>query len=132
MNSEGGLLALSAALTLLMVLTGALLKSKLWTPDGLKLSLGNRESMPEPAPIGGRADRAAKNMLENMVIFTAVMCAAHWSQADHDRVVLGARVFLLARLAYFPVYVAGVTVLRTLLWAAGVVGVVIVGLAALH
>jgi uncharacterized MAPEG superfamily protein len=111
------LLAYCAILTYLMIITASMLRSK----GSLSLAFGNRGDMPEPTPMAARADRAAKNMLENMVLFVAVAVATIGA-ADHDRVTLGARLFFWARLAYFPVYVFGITYLRTALWAVGIAG----------
>jgi uncharacterized MAPEG superfamily protein len=40
--------------------------------------------------------------------------------------VLGAQLYFWARLAYVPVYAAGIPYLRTLLWAASIAGIVLV------
>lgn len=115
--TELRLLAYCAILTWVMIVTAAGLKARF----DLGVMFGNRANLDEPTPMAARADRAARNMLENMVLFVAVVLAS-LATRDHDRVVLGARIFFWARVAYFPVYVAGVTHVRTALWLAGVVG----------
>jgi uncharacterized MAPEG superfamily protein len=117
MPTELRLLAYSAILTWLMIVFASGLKARF----DLAVMFGNRADPDEPTPMAGRADRAAKNMLENMVLFVAVTLATAGAH-EHDRVVLGARIFFWARVAYFPVYVAGITYLRTALWLTGVVG----------
>ena len=87
----------------------------------LQIMFGNREALPDVPPMAHRADRAAKNMIENMVLFVAVTVVALHA-GHHHRVVLGARLFFWARVAYFPVYVFGITYLRTALWTTSVVG----------
>ena len=47
------------------------------------------------------------------------------------RLDLGARLFFYARLVYFLLYLAGVTHLRTLAWVVSVIGLTVIGLAAL-
>ncbi len=123
MPPELRLLAYSAILTWLMIITASMLRAGF----DLRIAFGNREALPEQTPMAGRAARAAANMLENMVLFTAVMLVSMSARGEdaHDRIVLGARIFFWARLAYFPVYVAGITYLRTALWTAGIAGLAI-------
>jgi uncharacterized MAPEG superfamily protein len=122
------LLAWSAILTWLMIFASAMARAKAWTPEGLKRSFGNRdEVLAEPTPAVARADRAAKNMLENLPLFIAVITAAYLAGAGGTRrVELGAHLFFWARLAYWPIYVLGVRYVRTLLWWTGVMGIGIV------
>jgi uncharacterized MAPEG superfamily protein len=88
--------------------------------------------MPEPTPIAGRADRAAKNMIENLVLFTALVAATHLAgRGASERATLGSTLFFWARLAYFPTYLIGIPYLRTLIWTVGVAGCGLVGLALL-
>lgn len=122
MGKDNLLLAFSAALAWVMLMTAATLKTRWWGARGLRLALSNRDALPEPSALAGRAERAARNMLENLLIFVALVAAARMAGVSAARIAPGATVFFWARLAYFPVYLAGVTVLRTALWAAGVVG----------
>jgi len=125
-------LVLSAALTFLMVMFAASLRTRLWTPSGFRVAAGNREGMAEPSGFVGRADRAAKNMLENMVLFVALVAAAHFAGAASSQgAVTGANVFFWARVAYWLAYLAGVPYLRTAIWGVSVVGLVLIGVAAI-
>jgi uncharacterized MAPEG superfamily protein len=121
------LLVYSVFLTWVMLLTSSLLRSQSWTPAGLKLAFGNRDDLPEPSPAAARADRAAKNMLENLVLFGALLLTAHAAGVATERLEPPARLFFYARLAYFPLYVAGIPYLRTAAWAAGVAALVMIG-----
>src|SRR6188474_4001394 len=109
----------AAALAWLMILTASMLRTR----GDLALATGNRDALPAPSPVAERAERAAKNMLENLVLFVALVVAA--GDRDPSRARLGAEVFVLARVAYWPIYLAGVRVVRTAAWAAGVVGLAI-------
>jgi uncharacterized MAPEG superfamily protein len=126
-------LVFSALLALAMLLVASLWRARAWTPDGMKVAFGNRERMPEGSPAAARADRAARNMIESLALFAAMMLAARLGGADHDgsRVTLGANVFFWSRVAYWPVYVAGIAYVRTLLWSVAVLGLAMVGLGAL-
>ena len=122
MGDDVHLLAFCAVLAWVMVMTAATLKTRWWGPRGLRVALSNRDAVPEPSAVTGRAERAARNMLENLLIFVALVAAARLAGVNSARITPGATVFFWARLLYFPVYLGGVTVLRTALWAAGVVG----------
>ena len=126
MPTELRLLAYAAILSWLMIIVASGLKAGF----DLQIMFGNREALPNQTPLAGRAQRAASNMLENMVLFVAVLIATSGAR-DHDKIVLGARMFFWARLAYFPVYLAGIVYLRTALWAVGVAGMGVMLTAAL-
>jgi len=110
-----------------------LLRSRGWTAPGVGWALGNRDEALPVSPIAGRADRAARNMLENLLLFVALVAAAELSgHADAARLALGARVFFWARVAYFALYVAGIPYVRTAAWGVGVYGLWLIAGAALH
>ena len=115
-------LAYSAVLGWVMVMAAAALGGELWTAGGWRYSLGNRAEPRDKTSLAGRADRAAKNMLENLVLFAPLVAAAHFAGSHNKLVVVGANVFFWARVAYWPVYLAGIPVLRTLIWGVGVAG----------
>ena len=119
-------LAASAILTFIMVLVASLVRARAWTPAGMAVAFGNRDNLPQVTPLAGRAERAAKNMLEGMLLFAAVMLAAQIAGVVGPRVALGAQVFFWARLVYFPVYLAGISYVRTAVWAVSVVGLGII------
>jgi uncharacterized MAPEG superfamily protein len=102
-----------------MIMVAAELRTPTWTRAGAKHALGNRDALPEATALAARADRAAKNMLENMVVFTAIVVAAKLAGADAS---LGAMIFLGARVAYFPIYLAGITYVRSAVWLVSVLG----------
>ena len=119
-------LAASAILTLVMLLVASLMRARAWTPAGMVVAFGNRDKLPEATSLSGRAERAARNMLEGMLLFVGVMLAAQIAGVVGPRVALGAAVFFWARLVYFPVYLAGITYVRTAVWAVSVIGLGII------
>jgi uncharacterized MAPEG superfamily protein len=131
LGTDVRILVSSTLLTWVMIIASSLMRTTFWKPSGMKVALGNRDDVPEPSPLAARADRAAKNMLENLLFFCCLILAARLANAPQDRVVLGARIFFCARVAYFPIYLARVTHLRTLVWSVSVVGMGIIGVAAL-
>jgi uncharacterized MAPEG superfamily protein len=129
MMSTTTALVASAILTFLMLGTGSYFRNQAWAPGGFKRAMGNRDDLPPPIPISGRADRAAKNMLENLAMFTALVAAVHFAGKSGTLADLGATLFFWARLAYWPTYLAGIAYLRTLIWLVALVGLALVAAA---
>lgn len=97
---------------------------------GLGWAAGARDEVKPPlVGIGGRLDRARANFLETFPLFAAAVLAAHLLQQHDGMTVLGAQLYFWCRLAYVPVYAAGIPYLRTLIWAASIVGIVLLVLA---
>lgn len=122
---------LSAALTWVMIMAAAELRTPTWTRAGARLAFGNRDELPPASAVAGRADRAAKNMVENMVLLVAVFAAGRAAGADPAEMNWGAALFFWARLAYFVVYLAGVVVVRSLIWGVSLIGLGWIACAAL-
>jgi uncharacterized MAPEG superfamily protein len=116
------IVAETAAINWTLILTASLLRARAWTPSGLRLAFGNRDDMPAPHALAGRTERAARNMLENFVMFAALALVATVGGVTDPRVELGARIFFWARLAYIPIYMVGVPVARTAAWTISVIG----------
>jgi uncharacterized MAPEG superfamily protein len=108
-------------LTFVSIMAAAFLRNREWTPEGMKLGLSNRDNLPEPTPLGSRAVRAASNTQENFMLFVALALTAHAVGAD-QQATLGAQVFFWARLVYLPIYWAGITYVRSLVWGVGTAG----------
>lgn len=124
MSTDLRLLTYSVVLTWVMLLSASLVRARGWTMPGMVVALGNRDDVPEPSPLAGRADRAARNMVENLVMFGALVCVANLLRLPSERLELGARLFFYARVLYFPVYLAGIKYVRTAVWAVSVVGMI--------
>ena len=92
---------------------------------GLPTLAGNREGLTLTG-FAGRALRAHHNMLENLVLFAALVLIAVVSGKTNSTSLLGAQIFVWARLAYALVYLAGIPWLRTLTWLVSIVGLVII------
>ena len=107
--------------TLLTVVVGAAIRNQEWTKEGRDIGLGNRDNLQEATPMGGRAERAAKNSIEAAVFFVPLALVANAAGMDAE-VMLGAQIAFWARIAYVPIYIAGIKYLRSLVWIVGVVG----------
>lgn len=93
-----------------------------WAQVGLPALAGNRDNVPELHGWAGRAARAHRNMLESLVLFAILVLVAQAVGVSNAGTVLGAQLFLWARVAYAALYVAGVPWARTAAWAAAVAG----------
>jgi len=93
---------------------------------GLPALAGNREGLAPCTGWAGRADRAHRNMLQNLALFAALVLTAVLAGRTNGATLLGAQLFFWARLAYAFVYVAGIPWLRTAVWAASVIGLVLI------
>jgi len=127
MNTDLSWLAASAILAWVMLLVASLWRARAWTPAGMTLAFGNRDNLPEPSPAVARADRAAKNMLESLLLFAVLLLAAHAAgKGAEPRLAQAAQLFFWSRLAYAPLYWLGITYLRTLAWVGGIVGMAMI------
>ena len=93
---------------------------------GLPMLAGNREDMPVMKGWAGRAQRAHRNMLEYLVLFTALVLVANATGKANATTALGAEVFFWARIAYAAIYLAGIAWARTAVWAVSVVGLLMI------
>jgi len=93
---------------------------------GLMPLVGNREKFPEITGWAGRAARAHRNMIENLVLFAALVLVAVVAGKTNAMTLLGAQLFFWARLAYAVVYLIGIPWLRTGVWTVSVVGLALI------
>ena len=113
----------SAALTLVLAaiaVAGAQLQV------GLPRLAGNRENMPEITGWGGRAQRAHRNMLENLVLFAILVLTAKAVGISNGTTLLGAQLFFWGRVAHGVIYIAGIPWARTAAWAVSIVGLILI------
>lgn len=108
-------------LTWISIMLGAALRNREWTLEGMKVGLSNRDHLPEATALGGRAERAAANTRENFILFATLALTAQLAGLG-EQATAGAAVFFWARVVYLPVYLLGVTYLRSAIWGVGVVG----------
>ncbi len=92
------------------------------TESKLAENVGNRDHMRPLTLTGQRAARALANMHEALPVFLALALMNLIVAPDANLAITGAWIFLVARAIYLPVYVAGVPVVRTIVWGVGWVG----------
>src|SRR5689334_20512175 len=123
MKPELTYLLFSVVLTFVQVLIAAAAANQV---VGLTTLAGNRDGMKEMPGFAGRARRAHLNMVENMVLFSALVLIAVVANKTNATTAMGALIFFWARLVYAVIYLLGVPWLRTLAWAVSVIGMVMV------
>lgn len=93
---------------------------------GLPALAGNREDVPVFTGWAGRARRAHLNMIENLVMFAALVLIAAAAGKANATTAMGALIFFWARLAYAMIYLIGIPWLRTLAWFVSVIGMAMI------
>ncbi len=92
---------------------------------GLGWNVGARDGIPAPLTgIAARMDRASRNFLETFPFFAVVVLVVIITQHTNASTGLGAQLYFWARVAYVPIYAAGIPYLRTVAWAVSIVGLV--------
>jgi len=123
MTPELWYLIWSAALTFVLAViavSGATLQV------GLPTLAGSREGLPDISGWGGRAQRAHRNMLENLILFAILVFAAKLAGVSNAVTLLGAQLFFWGRVAHAILYIAGIPWARTAAWAVSIVGLILI------
>lgn len=89
---------------------------------GLPKLAGNRDNMPEIVGWAGRAARAHRNLLENLILFTILVLALSRAGVSNEASRLGAQLFFYGRIAHAAIYIVGIPWVRTAAWAVSIVG----------
>ena len=122
MTTELTMLAWSSVLCLLLpnVGVGGLLQ----VTGGFTWGLGNRDTplVGQQPAWAERARRAHTNLVENLVVFAALVLAAHVAGKTNDWTALGAQLFFWGRIGHVITYIGGLVPWRTLAFAVAVAG----------
>ena len=92
---------------------------------------GNRDNLPPPTVFNQRAKRLVENSKENTLLFAPLVLIAAAADISNSWTILGAQVFLYARIAHAIIYLAGWPIVRPLAWIVGVAGCALIFLAVL-
>ena len=93
---------------------------------GLGPLAGARDKLDMDSDFSARAKRANQNMIEALVMFAPLVVVAVETGRTNEITALAGGLFLSARILYAPVYWFGIPWLRTLVWAAGLVAIILV------
>jgi uncharacterized MAPEG superfamily protein len=122
--AEIALLALSVCLAVVQVLLPAMLGSR---QTGLKWAAGPRDdAAPAPGVLLGRARRALANLFETYPLFVAAVLAVTVAHRLDQMTLIGANLYVWGRLIYLPLYLAGVPLVRSLVWGVALAGIFVV------
>ena len=122
MGIELQMLAWAVVLGVVHVLVGATLMTQ---QRGLRWNASARDGVAAPLTgVAARVDRALRNFLETFPFFAAAVLAVVATQRTSAETALAAQLYFWARLAYVPIYAAGIPYLRTAVWAVGLWGIV--------
>ncbi len=94
----------------------------------LVVGLGPRDTVLEKSVSAQRCGRAQRNMEEALFFFLPLALLLIITDKADGIALTGALVFVIARAAYLPAYFFGVFGLRTLMWLAGFVGLIMMAL----
>ena len=119
------------ALIAVQILLPLILDSKGTMGARLTNARGPRDHCPEESVVAQRSRRGLANLLETLPIFLTLALLAIILHKDVANAILGAQIYVIARVIYVPAYLSGVPVVRTLIWGASAVGLVIMARAIL-
>jgi uncharacterized MAPEG superfamily protein len=83
----------------------------------------------EPQPLTGvaaRCERAVRNYFETFPFFAVAVLVAHAADRLGTMSEVGAHLYFWSRLAYLPLYLGGVFLIRSLVWFVGFAGILLV------
>lgn len=124
MSVEMTMLVLSVALGLLQLLIAARSGN---SQRGIRWNVGPRDEPPPPVrPLAGRLERAYRNFMETFPFFATVVIVAALVGRHNWATVWGAQAYLAARVVYVFLYAAGVPVVRTLVWLAATLSIILI------
>ncbi|MSP41794.1 MAG: MAPEG family protein [Alphaproteobacteria bacterium] len=130
MTVELTILAWSTVLLIVLILISA---NANIMAMGLEWAIGNRDTPANVSGWGARARRTYLNHLESLLVFGLLVIVAHLGNVHTSLTVLGAQLFLGARIIYAVLYIAGVSALasRTLAFFVGLTGTIMIAYAVL-
>jgi uncharacterized MAPEG superfamily protein len=87
---------------------------------------------PVDAPWADRARRAHLNAIENLAVFAPLVLVAAIVEVSTRATVLSAQIYVVARLAHYVIYTAGIPVVRTIAFLVGAIATVVIAAVLLH
>jgi uncharacterized MAPEG superfamily protein len=94
---------------------------------GIGYGVGARDTPPKPlGKWASRMERAYKNFLETFPLFAAAILVQYALDRNSHTAALGAQIYIWARALYIPAYLVAIPFLRTTLWTASIVGIVMI------
>ena len=114
------LLAWSVVLLVVHVLAQGVLATK---ELGQEWNAGPRDDNKQPAgKLAGRAARASSNFRETYPAFVALAAALLFTGEASGLGLIGAIIWFVGRIVYYPLYLAGIPYIRSLVWLGAMAG----------
>lgn len=124
MTTELTVLAWGSVLALVHIFAAAQVRTSQY---GTTWNMGARdEELPPARPIVGRLERAQANFFETFPLVIAAILIVQAAGLNSRWTAIGAVVWLVARVAYLPLYALGIPVVRTIVFMASLVGLLMV------
>jgi uncharacterized MAPEG superfamily protein len=122
MGIELKMLAWSIVLGVVQLLIAAFALTR---ERGLAWNVSARDgAQPPPGPLAGRLLRVQSNFMETFPFFAAAVLGVVLSQRQDGVTALAVQVYFWARVAYVPLYAAGIPYLRSAVWAVSLAAIV--------
>ena len=112
-------------LLVIIQLTIPMLIDLLTGNTNLKYLLSSRDTSSNPSIYAQRANRASRNLLETLPIFVGITILSLIREVDTSSIAL---VWLILRAIYIPIYILGISYIRTGIWAASLICLILMGL----
>lgn len=123
MSAEITVLALGAVLLLVHISLAAHFKTQQY---GIEWNMGARdEDLPPLNPVAGRLDRARGNFLETLPVAIIALGGVVLAGKASDTTALAGWVWLGARTIYLPLYWAGIPKIRSFVWIASLLALLV-------
>ena len=116
---------ISSFLLVIIQLTIPMLIDLLTGNTNLKYLLSSRDISSNPSIYAQRANRASRNLLETLPIFVGITILSLIREVDTSSIAL---VWLILRAIYIPIYILGINYIRTGIWAASLICLILMGL----
>jgi uncharacterized MAPEG superfamily protein len=123
MSVELTMLAYSVALLLVLVLIQVVAGIR---TQGLTPLANSRDDLPPPGVFQARVGRVVQNHREGLTMMAPLLLMVAVMDASSPLTVLGAQLFFYSRVAHAAVYLAGLPMIRPLIWGVGLAGIVMV------
>lgn len=119
------------AASIVLVFVQLMLPAKISTHErGTTWNTGPRDApVPPLQGVGGRLERAYRNVMETFPLFAAAVLMAHVAGVHSWLTVAGASLYFWGRVVYVPLYALGIPYARSLVWVVATSGIFLILLA---
>lgn len=129
MRTELTLACWMIVIALVQIILPALFRNR---ETGIEYNAGPRDH--DGPPVGiitGRLQRAQRNLFEALPLFFAAVLIVHAAGRESNLSLIGAWLYVIARIVYIPAYGFGIAYLRSLIWLLSIVGLLLILAAAM-